>query len=693
MKKASRFSALLLALALSLLCLAAPALAEDNKFHFDSSANAVFEGEALQTLLVRAGDCAEEGALTYTSSRESVATVDASGVVTGVSKGQTTITAELITSKRTWRTTLTVTVKRKVTAVNVKEEKLPLYEKTDSEVADLLRDVSDRPNIDALPVLVLRVGANQAIQATLEPNDANDRNFILTTSDESVVKVQSNNFRPQKVGECVVTVKSRQNPEVYTAYRALVVQPVTKLTLSAPEKYAYVGQTLPLSVTYAPENASIQAVAWSSANEKVATVNDSGVVTGVSKGQATIRATAADGSGRYATYQVTVRQQPTSIELKSKSDTVNVGSYMTVQATVLPNATNDKSVVWSSSNESVAKVNSAGRVTPVSPGSCVITCASKEFPAVSSSMTVMVQQPVSKISFLEKEASVHVGSTVTVFWQVEPSNATNKNVAFSSRDERIATVDASGTIRGVKRGSTTITVTAQDGSNKKDTIKVNVLQPVEGVHMQNDTVTVGVGSSEAVRVTAVLEPSDASNSNMTWTSEDETIATVRGTNNRPTVTGHRWGTTTIIGVTEDGGYVTTATVRVGNYDKALVITDLYTSNDAIKINVQNQSNMTITRFYFTIEVYDLFGRPLVCNTNGTNSFTGSYGYELYEGDITTHGRFYFSDFVQPAGIGRVLMRITGYRTDDGYSRTIREDRQQTIEYVAPGFSVEESPNG
>lgn len=690
MKKACRFTALVLVVALALVCLTMPALAETNQFHFDKSVNAVFEGETLEMLLVRAGDCAEDGTLTYKSSRESVATVDQNGVVTGITKGQTTITAELTTAKRSWKTTLTVTVKRKVTAVNVQENNLPVYQPLDSAVVELLADVPD-PEVAALPVLLLRMGSNQAIRAVLEPSDANDRNFILTTSDESVVTVQNNNFRPQRAGECVVTVQSRQNPEVYKAYRALVVQPVTKLTLSAPEKFTYVGGTIALSVAYTPENASVKSVTWSSTNEKVATVDENGVVTGVSKGQANIRATAADGSGRNATYQITVRQQPESIELTSKTDTVNVGSYMTITAKVLPNTVNDKSVTWSSSNEAVAKVNNSGRVTPVGPGSCVITCASTAFPDVAASMTVTVRQPVSKISFLEKEVSVNVGSTLPLYWQVEPANATEQSVSFTSKDERIATVGADGTVYGVKRGSTTITVAAQDGSGKKATIKVNVLQPVQGVHMQNDTVTVGVG--ESVRATAELEPSDASNTNMSWTSEDESIATVRGSNNRPSVTGKRWGTTSIVGVTEDGNYVTTATVKVGNYDKALVITDLYLNGDAIRINVQNQSNMTITRFYYTIEVYDLYGQPLVCNTNGTNTFTGSYGYELYEGDITTHGRFYFSDFVQPVNVGRVLMRITGYNTDDGYSRTIREDRQVTVEYVAPGYGMFESPNG
>lgn len=679
MKRVQRFLLLLLAL----LLFTSAAQAAGNQFHFDSSANAVFEGETLQLLLVRAGDCAEDGTLTYTSSRPSIATVDESGAVTGVGKGQATITAELVTAKRSWRTTLTVTVKRKVTSLQVKEENLTLAAPTDSLVADLLAPAD--AETAALPVLLLRVGASQSIQATLEPRDANDRAFILTTSDANVVAAQSSQFRPKAAGECVVTVQSRQNPEVFTAYRALVLQPITRLTLSAPEKFTYIGGTLALSVAYAPANASIQAVTWSSQNAKVATVDESGVVTGVAKGQTTIRATAADGSKRTANFTVTVRQQPTGLTLNTAAVQVNVNGTATLRATVQPNTANDKSVVWSSSDASVAKVSTSGRVTGVGAGTCQITCASKDFPSVSATAEVTVIQPVTSVRFLKDNVSLSAGgSGATVFWEVSPANATNPAVTFTSSNPSVATVDANGLIYGLKRGTATITVTAADGSRKRDTLKVTVHQPVTGVHMKNAQLTVGV--NESVRAEAVLEPDGADNTAMCWTSEDESIATVRGENNRPSVTGKRWGATSIIGVTADGGYVVTATVNVGNPDKALVITDLYVTGDDIRINVQNQSNLVITRFTYDIEVYGMDGQPLLCNTNGSNSFTGSYGYTLYEGDLTTHGRFYFADYIKPIGIGRVVMRLTGYETADGARHVIRDSHQISVEYLAPGYA-------
>ena len=145
---------------------------------------------------------------------------------------------------------------------------------------------------------------------------------------------------------------------------------------------------------------------------------------------------------------------------------------------------------------------------------------------------------MTKVAFADTEVSFNVNDTCQLFWQTSPANATNPAVTFKTNNAKVATVDENGLMTGHKRGSCTITVTAADGSGKKDTIKVNVLQPVMGVHMENDTLRVGVDENYTAR--AVLEPSDASNTRMSWTSADTSIATVRGSKNKPTITGQRW---------------------------------------------------------------------------------------------------------------------------------------------------------
>ena len=289
---------------------------------------------------------------------------------------------------------------------------------------------------------------------------------------------------------------------------------------------------------------------------------------------------------------------------------------------------------------------------------------------------VTVYQPVTKITFLEKNPYVAVGESIVLTWEVGPETATDPSVTLSTNKTNVLEVHQDGTIVGLKRGEAYVYATANDGSGKKATIKVQVTQPVQGVEMKYDQVSVGVGSK--VTNTANLIPSDASITDMTWYSQNPSIATVSGSSTKATVTGRAWGETTIIGVTDDGKYVTSFDVSVGNLDEALVITNLYVENsDTIRIVTYNQSNLVITRFYYEIECYDAWGNPLDCNKrNHSNMFEGSNKNIMYPGESLGRGTYTFgSEFSRPWGIGKVVMTITGYETEDGTSRYIREENR------------------
>ena len=606
------------------------ALAE-NKFYFDKNYNTVFEGEDLQLVMIRQGDCAEEGDLSFKTSNKKVATVDEYGVVNGLTKGTATITATLKGAKRTWTAQLTVTVARRVETIEVTGSQLATYEPWDPLVADALDPNSEYGD---LPVMLLRVGKAQTITATCKPADATNRKWILTSSDDSIVRASGTTFTGRSAGECLVTVQSVQNPEVYQAFRALVVQPVTSIRLSSDVKSFYVGETVVLDAVVGPDNATIT---------------------------------------------LTVKQQAEEIRLKQSEYTLKAGNYVTLAPTVLPDTTNDKTVVWSSSDPDVAKVSSSGRVTAVNPGVAIITCESKTHPEVYAQAVVSVYQPVTKIAFTDKSPYVAVGEEIQLNWTVTPDYATDTSVTFSTNKESILRVDQNGVVTGLKRGEAYVYATANDGSGKKGSIKVQVVQPVEGVGIKYDERTVGVG--EKVSNTAEFYPSDASITNMTWTSLDETIATVSGSGKTATVTGRSWGETTIIGVTEDGGYVTTFQVKVGDENKPLNIVQLYVEDeDTIRIQVYNESDMTITRFYFIVETYDAWGNPVVCNDDGrSNDFEGYYAYTLEPGAATRHGRFTFGgEWNRPESIGMVTMRITAYRTEDGNTVYIPRSEQEKV---------------
>ena len=361
----------LLLTAILLVCgMTGTALAE-NKFYFDKTYDTVFEGEELQLVLIREGDCADDGELSFTSSNKRAATVTQDGVIYGVGKGSATITATLKGAKRTWTAKLTVTVARRVESIEVTGSNLKTYEPWDPLVADVLDPNSEYGD---LPVLLLRVGKSQTVSAVCKPSDATNRKWKMTTSDDSVVRVSGTSLTGRSAGECLIIVQSEQNPEVYQSFRALVVQPVNKIKVSSDVKSFYVGESIQLDVEVGPANATIKGVTWSSDRLDNASVDEYGVVTGVSKGNAVITAKAADGSGYYGTFTVTVKQQPEELRLNKTDVDLKTGNYVTLTATILPDTTNDKTVVWSSSDSSVAKVSTSGRVTAVSPGVAIITC-------------------------------------------------------------------------------------------------------------------------------------------------------------------------------------------------------------------------------------------------------------------------------------------------------------------------------
>lgn len=680
MKRMQATLAFLLALTLLFSCLPAQA-ADGNSMAFDKKVNRVFEGEELQLVLNRSGDPAE-GEVTFSSSNTKRATVDGNGVVKGLSKGTATITATVKTAKKTYRATLEVNVARKAESVEVKLGKIPVYE-ADEPLLDglLLADVEEE--VMALPVMLLLPGVNHTLEASCLPKDASNRKCVMTSSDEEVLSVKKNVVKGLKAGEAVLTVTNEWQSDVFIQYRVLVVEPVKKLQLTASAPSVAVGGSITLSAQIVPEDASISQVTWSSDNAKVAQVDENGVVTGVKRGDARITAKAMDGSNAHSSIAVKVTQSAEQISLSKTELTLNVGRYRDLTAAVLPSNANNKKVVWSSTDETVAKVNKNGRVTAVNVGVCQIICASDENQAVQAAATITVQQPVTKVSFTEREVEVFLGDVALVRWAVEPANATNPAVKLTSSNSKIVTVDEYGVLTPVKVGETYVNATATDGSNCKGRIKVKVLQHVEGVHMRVDTAYIDPG--ERAYATAVLEPRDASNHKMTWQSDNPNVVTVSGTSNRVNLTGVRWGDTVVTGITEDGGFVTTLLVRVADWDRALSFRNFELNGKGRPlITVKNVSDLAITRV--TAQVYYYTGddgmTPISVNSKDeSNMVTAVYQRSLNPGVTSRDDLWEMPDFHEPVEmVTHIVVKLYSYTVDNGWVKTIQEKNRPFKEW-------------
>ena len=263
-------------------------------------------------------------------------------------------------------------------------------------------------------------------------------------------------------------------------------------------------------------------------------MDDFGNVTAIALGAAVISATAADGSGGSAECSVTV--VPTPVEYISLSETEwsgRVGHSFTLTATVEPSDATDKTVIWSSSDESIATVDSDGNVTAVSVGDAVITATAADGSGISASCLVtVVPTPVESITLSETRWIGFEGDTFTLFASVAPYDATDASVIWSSDRPGVAEVDAYGNVRAIAQGTAVITATAADGSGVSADCHVVVMSReipdlpvlVESIKLSEEEWEAKVG--ETLQLEAEVIPAYATNKRIYWSSSDESVVTV-----------------------------------------------------------------------------------------------------------------------------------------------------------------------
>lgn len=259
---------------------------------------------------------------------------------------------------------------------------------------------------------------------------------------------------------------------------------VTGVSLDIFDLGLEVGQQVTLIATVKPDNATDKTVSWTSSDTKVAKVSD-GTVLAVAVGKATITVTTKDG-GKTATCTVTVMEPKpetvavTGVTLDKSTLNLEVGGTAKLTATVAPDNATNKNISWSSSDEAVAKVGTDGTVTAVTAGTATITVKTEDGEKTATcTVTVTAPAPVSttvtSVALSQATMSIAVGDVAQLTATVKPDSATDKTVTWSSDNTAVATVAADGKVTGVKAGTANITATANDGSGKKATCKVTVV--------------------------------------------------------------------------------------------------------------------------------------------------------------------------------------------------------------------------
>lgn len=386
-------------------------------------------------------------------------------------------------------------------------------------------------------------GTTQQLKAKVSPDDKVGQ-VVWSSSNESVLTVDANGL-VTAVGDGTASITATVDGVCATTDAITVTTPVVKVSgvkLSAANlKLAVGGEPSTLTATVEPDNATNKNVSWSSSDPTVATVV-AGVVTPVKAGAATITVTTEDGD-HSAACKVTVIQPATGITLDKQKVALVGAAVEQLKAAVVPAEAN-QTVVWKSSNESVATVDQAGKVTPVSKGTATIT-ASTEDGNYSQDCAVTVSNPATNLAVdqsalnLKKgeEGTVKVSLAGALAGEVDETKLALDDTGVSKAFKVVDNGDGSYTVTALKTGSGSFVITAESLSQ---TVSVTVINPVQKVELNKTSLSLTVGDASA-KLSATVNPADADDAAVSWTSSDSSVATVKD----GVVTPFKAGTATI----------------------------------------------------------------------------------------------------------------------------------------------------
>ena len=395
-----------------------------------------------------------------------------------------------------------------------------------------------------------------------------------------------------------------------TEYEEVVVQ---EIDLGEYQSQMTVGEKQLLSVTILPLDATEQKLTYTSSDSTVAKINGMGRITALKAGVTEIVITCGSISEKFG-LTVVDATSVRDLDLGDCPNELEIGNSYLMSVTVIPESATEQKIVYTSSDTEVATVNELGRITGVKKGIVTITTSCGN---VSKSFSLSIidaksdEIPVTDIEVADHEEELEVDKTLSLSVTVLPSDATNSTVTYKSSDEKIATVNSSGEVKGISEGEVTITISA--GSITK---KVKLKIKVATSKIELDTTYLVMQPGESHQLSAKVIPAEADQS-ITYETTASDIASVTAGG---LITANKCGTGTIIVKNEDTSTAVTVIVNeLGKeaekqeiddtqdtqiaYPDELFVKDYPLINaDMLKFFYKNNKNLTIYGSGYTIKI-------------------------------------------------------------------------------------------
>ncbi|MDR0221228.1 MAG: S8 family serine peptidase, partial [Lachnospiraceae bacterium] len=422
------------------------------------------------------------------------------------------------------------------------------------------------------------VGKTLTLKPTFTPSKPSNTGLTWRSDNEAVATVSaSGTVTAKSAGRATITAAAKDGTGRYQTIDISVNSLIKELTATTTTDAAQLGNgryamSYPANCTYdgvyritglamslaATDGENRLPVFYSdftfkSSNSRVARVDEYGAVTAVSSGNATITATARDGSGKKASINVNVFVPAEIAAITNKEGqisgavtsgtsptvfTVAEGRSLNMSATLAPGSTNKK-LVWAAGNDGVVTVNQSGKITGLKAGDATVTVRGADGVNPAWTINIRVVEPGAALK-LKTGALSKVTLTLGAADDLEPDNRTaagsaykfastlegsGAKVVYSSSNEKVARVGpGSGLVTAWGPGTAKITARATDGSGRKVSLSVAVKQPATGSGAKAGTN--GLADGKKVRLSSKVEPASASDKRLRWSLSNPRMFTI-----------------------------------------------------------------------------------------------------------------------------------------------------------------------
>lgn len=436
------------------------------------------------------------------------------------------------------------------------DDEVEIDNPTESQVSVNKLTVNVTVDLDSISLnkteLNLEKGVSETLKVTYNPEAAGKGKTVTWSSSDTKVATVSKDGKVTAMAPG--TAKITASVDGKTAVCTVNVTATLKgISLNKSELNLKKGQSEKLVVSYDPADTTDKKdVVWASSDTSVVSVAADGTVNALKGGTAEITAKVSD---KTAVCKVTVKEiHLNEISLSKAETTIAKGETETLKVIYNPeDTTDDKTVIWSSSNPEIASVKD-GVVTAIKAGTTEITAKVGDKTAV---CKVTVNIPLESITISPSEMRLESGETKSFKVTYNPEDTTDdKTIRWNVEDNTIASVDENGNVTGLKGGVTTVSATSANGLTVSAQVKV--LIHTTGLEMSAKEAEVNRGEEIQLGVNFIPANTDDSK-DVIWYSTDQEVAVV---NQNGLVTGKKAGTAVIRAVAKDGGFTAECTVTV-----------------------------------------------------------------------------------------------------------------------------------